>query len=135
MGSVNSFPLGLILLTYKGKVLLMHKQKSVIDEEKHPWCLISGIRGKQESFEKALSKKVESEAGIKIENVQFLSEFCYHAELTDDNVNKIQRKEHQLLDFFSPKEVNKLFLSGDTAKFIQNHGVLINPIVQLTYSS
>ena len=111
----------------------MHKQKSVIDEEKHPWCLIGGAKGQKESFEKALSRRVENEAGIKIANVQFVSEFCYHAELTDDNVNNIRRKEHQLLDFFSPKEVNKLFLSGDTAKFIQTHGVLINPIVSLTY--
>jgi NADH pyrophosphatase NudC (nudix superfamily) len=111
----------------------MHKQKSVIDEEKHPWCLISGVKGKKETYEKALSRRVENEAGIKIENVQFLSEFCYHAELTDDNVNNIQRKEHQLLDFFSPKEVAKLFLSGETARFIQAHGLSINPIVSLTY--
>ena len=111
----------------------MHKQKSVIDEEQHPWCFIGGVKEKKESFEKAMSRRVQKEAGIKIENVEYVSEFCYHAELTDDNVNNIQRKEHQLLDFFSPKEMNKLFLSGDTAKFIQVHGGLINPIVSLTY--
>jgi len=38
---------GLILLTYKGKVLLMHKQNSVIDEEKHPWSFISGVNDKK----------------------------------------------------------------------------------------
>jgi NADH pyrophosphatase NudC (nudix superfamily) len=113
----------------------MHKQKSVIDEENHPWCFIGGIKEKKESFEKALSRRVQKEAGIKIENVEFVSELCYHAELTDDNVNKIQRKENQLLDFFAPKEVSKLLLSSDTAKFILNHGALINPIVSLTYSS
>jgi len=132
---VNSVASGLILLTYKGKVLLMHKQKSVIDEEQHPWCLIGGIRGKKESFEKALSRRVENEAGIKIANVQFLSEYCYHAELTDDNVNKIQRKEHQLLDFFNPREIGKLFLSSSTQQFMAKHGEDINPIVSLTYSS
>jgi NADH pyrophosphatase NudC (nudix superfamily) len=113
----------------------MHKQKSVIDAELHPWCLIGGIREKKESFEEALSRRVQKEAGIKIGAVEFLSEYCYRAELTDDNVNKIQRKEHQLLDFFSPKEVSKLFLSSETAKFIVNHSSLINPIVPLTYSS
>jgi NADH pyrophosphatase NudC (nudix superfamily) len=131
----SSIPAGLILLTYKGKVLLMHKQKSVIDAELHPWCLIGGIREKKESFEEALSRRVQKEAGIKIENVEFVSEFCYHAELTDDNVNKIQRKEHQLLDFFNPKELSKLFLSNSTQQFITDHGYLINPIVSLTYSS
>jgi isopentenyldiphosphate isomerase len=130
---VNSVPSSLILLTYKGKVLLMHKQKSVIDEEQHPWCLIGGVREKKESFEKALSRRVQKEAGIKIDNVEFLSESCYRAELTDDNVNKIQRKENQLLDFFAPKELKNLFLSTETAKFIANHSPLINPIVPLTY--
>ncbi len=132
---MNSIASGLILLTYKGKVLLMHKQKSVIDEEQHPWCLIGGIREKKESFEKALSRRVQKEAGIKIENVQVLSEFCYHAELTDDNVNKIQRKENQLLDFFNPKELNKLLLSNSTQQFLIEHGSLISPIVSLTYGS
>ena len=103
----------------------MHKQKSVIDPEKHPWCLISGVKGKKESYEKALSRKVESETGIKIENVQFLSEFCYHAELTDDNVNNIQRKEHQLLDFFTLRDLNKLFLANSTQEFITKHGNLL----------
>jgi ADP-ribose pyrophosphatase YjhB (NUDIX family) len=113
----------------------MHKQKSVIDEENHPWCLIGGIREKKESFEKALSRRVQKEAGIRIENVEFVSEFCYHAELTDDNVNKIQRQEHQLLDFFAPREIGKLFLSNATQAFIAKHGSLISPIASLTYSS
>ncbi|MGA2911213.1 MAG: NUDIX domain-containing protein [Candidatus Levyibacteriota bacterium] len=132
---MNSVSAGLILLTYKGKVLLMHKQKSVIDAELHPWCLIGGIREKKESFQEALSRRVQKEAGIKIGNVEFVSEFCYRAELTDDNVNKIQRKEHQLLDFFTLKEADKLFLSNETAKFITKHNSLVNPIVPLTYSS
>ncbi len=116
----------LILLTYKGKVLLMHKQKSVIDEEIHPWCLIGGVREKEESFEEALSRTVEEEAGIKIENVEYVSESCYHAQLTDDNVNKMQRSENQLLDFFTPRELNKLFLSESTQNFISKHQSLIS---------
>ena len=124
MVNINSS--GLILLTYKGKVLLMHKEKSVIDEEKHPWCLIGGFKDKKESFEEALSRRVQNETGIKIENVEYVSEFCYHANLTDDNVNNIQRKEHQLLDFFTPRELDKLFLANSTQQFISKHGNLIN---------
>lgn len=115
----------LILLTYKGKALLMHKQKSVIDEEKHPWSFISGVKDKKESFENALKRRVEKEMGIKIEDIAFVSESCYHAQLTDDNVNKIKRSENQLLDFFSLKELKKLFLSSDTHQFVQKHGILI----------
>jgi ADP-ribose pyrophosphatase YjhB (NUDIX family) len=117
---------GLILLTYKGKVLLMHKEKSVIDEEKHPWCLIGGIKGKKESFEQALSRRVQNETGIKITNIEYVSEFCYHAGLTDDNVNQIQRKEHQLLDFFTPRELSKLFLANSTQVFLTKHSDLIS---------
>ena len=118
-------PRSLILLTYKGKVLLMYKKNGPGDEEKHPWCFIGGVKEKRESFENALARRVEKEMGIKIENVEFVSESCYHARLTDDNVNKIERAENQLLDFFSLKELKKLFLSKPTREFISKHGTLI----------
>ncbi len=121
----NKVPPYLILLTYKGKVLLMHKQDSVIDEEDHPWSFISGHKDKKESPENAMSRRVEKEMGIKIEEVEFISEFCYHARLTDDNVNNIKRAENQLLDFFTLRELEKLFLSTHTQRFISNHGSLI----------
>jgi len=104
---------------------LMHKQKSPIDEEQHPWCFIGGFREKKESFEQALKRRVEKETGVKIENVEFVSELCYQARLTDDNVNKMQRAENQLLDFFAPRELSKLFLSNSTQQFISKHGNLI----------
>jgi NADH pyrophosphatase NudC (nudix superfamily) len=115
----------LILLTYKGKVLLMHKQKNVLDEEEHPWCLIGGIRQEKESFEEALRRRVQKETGVRIGKVEYVSKSCYHASLTDDNVNNIQRQEFQLLDFFNPREVNKLFLANSTQNFISKHSSLI----------
>ncbi|MEK7168806.1 MAG: hypothetical protein AAB778_02235 [Patescibacteria group bacterium] len=118
-------PQGLILLTYKGKVLLMHKQDGVLDNKRHPWCLIEGARSKTEPFEKTLIKHVQKEMGIKINNIETVTDSYFHARLTDDNVNSIKRSENQLLDFFSPKEVKKLFLSVKTADFISNHESLI----------
>ncbi|MEK7450838.1 MAG: NUDIX hydrolase [Patescibacteria group bacterium] len=115
----------LILLTYKGKVLLMHKTNGPMDAEKHPWTFIGGIKGEKESFENAMTRRVEKEMGIRIEKVEFVSEACYHARLTDDNVNNIERAENQLLNFFSPKELGKLFLSNTTAQFISKHSSLI----------
>ncbi len=116
---------GLILLTYKGKVLLMHKQKSVIDEEKHPWCFIGGIKRGKETFEDAIKRRVEEEAGIRIGNIEYISKDCYYARLTDDNVNKIQRDENQLLDFFNPRELKTLYLSKSTEEFISKHLFLV----------
>ena len=121
----DKIPSSLILLTYKGKVLLMYKMNSAIDAEKHEWCFIGGGRGEKESYEQALSRRVEIEANIKIEDVEFLSESCYHASLTDDNVNNIRRDEGQLLDFFTLREIQKLTLSEATKLFIDKHGALI----------
>ena len=121
----GKIPSCLILLTYKGKALLMHKTNSAIDKEKHPWCFIGGFKEKKESFENAMTRRVEKEMGIKIEKVEFVSESCYHADLTDDDVNKIERTENQLLSFFSLKELKKLPLSNATEQFISKHSSLI----------
>ena len=121
----NKNPRSSILLTYKGKVLLMRKNNGYTDKEDYPWCFIEGVKEERESYEHALIRKVEREIGIKIENVEFVSKSCYHARLTDDNVNKIERKENKLLDFFSPKELNNLFLSEPVQEFIYKHGSLI----------
>ncbi|KKR26087.1 MAG: hypothetical protein UT57_C0043G0006 [Microgenomates group bacterium GW2011_GWC1_39_7] len=115
----------LILLTYKNKALLMSRQESPIDEEKHAWSFIGGTKGIQGSIESALSKRVEKETGVKIEKVEFVSKSCYHATLTDDNVNRIERQEGQLLSFFSFRELQNLLLSNPTREFVSKHGALI----------
>ena len=117
--------IGLILLTYKGKALLMYKSNSPIDVEKHEWCFINGKRNDKESFEEALLRKVEIEASIKVDGVELVSENFYHARLTDDNVNRIKRGERQLLDFFTLREIQKLHLEASTKSFISKFGNLI----------
>ncbi len=120
---MNSY--GLILLTYKNKVLLMHKQEGVLDLEKHAWELISVIRNQNHSLEQTLISRVQEEMGITLENVERITENYYHARLTDKNVNNIQRSEHQLLDFFTLKETERLFLSHASSKFISTYPQLI----------
>ncbi|OGH15433.1 MAG: hypothetical protein A3E68_03255 [Candidatus Levybacteria bacterium RIFCSPHIGHO2_12_FULL_39_39] len=115
----------MIVLTYKGKILLMNKSTDPTDEKKHPWSLISGAKGQEESVKMILTRRVKKEMGIVISNIKFMSEFCYHAELTDDHVNHIERAEGQLLDFFTLKEVEKLFLSSQTKKIISKHSSVL----------
>ena len=117
--------ISLILLTYKGKALLMYKTDSANDSEQHDWCFIGGEKGEDESFEEAMSRRVTIEASIELEEVEYLSKSCYHARLTDDNVNNIKRDERQLLDFFTLREVQKLPLSQATKLFVEKHGTLI----------
>ncbi|HBB76199.1 MAG: hypothetical protein A2186_00420 [Candidatus Levybacteria bacterium RIFOXYA1_FULL_41_10] len=121
----DKFSSSLILLTYKNKALLMYRQNSAIDEEKHAWSFIGGTKATKESFEDALGKIIEKEMGIRVENVEFVSRSCYHACLTDDNVNHIQRAEGQTLAFFTLKELQKLLLSSPTREFVSRHGSLI----------
>lgn len=111
----------LILLTYKGKILLMYKSNSSVDQEKHLWSFIGVAKVKGESFEEALARRVEKETGIKIGDVEFVSDSCYHSELSDDNVNQMQRAEFQSLDFFSLKDIKKLSLSQATEQFLSKH--------------
>lgn len=103
----------------------MNRKNSAIDDEKHPWCFIGAVKGKDESFEKAMARRVEKETGIRIENVKHLSNLFYHADLTDDNVNKMKRAENQLLDFFSLREINKLILTNSSKDLVQRFGALI----------
>ncbi len=103
----------------------MHKQNSVIDTEIHPWSFIGGLKEKDKPLEKTLTKIIHREMGISVENIEFLSDSYYHARLTDNNVNQIKRKENQLLDFFTLRETEKLFLSLATKDFILKHGITI----------
>ncbi len=118
-------PNGLILLTYKGKALLMYKFESAIDVEKHEWTFIKSAKKERESLEEALLRTVEKEAGIKVDEIEAVSGNFFHARLTDDHVNQIKRSEGQLLDFFTLPDLQKLHLEESTKSFASKFGNLI----------
>lgn len=117
----------LILLTYKGKILLMHRDSSPLVQS--AWGFIEGEKEKNKSFEESIFEKVEKELNIKLTNAAFLSDSrldnvhkCfYHADLTDKDVNNITRDEGQTLEFFSFHEVEKLSLTESSKKFLIKH--------------
>lgn len=117
--------IGIILLTYKGKALLMYKFESAIDDEQHEWTFIRAIKKSKESLKETICIIVEKEVGIKIEDVEEISDKYFHARLTDKNVNQIIRKEGQLLDFFSLGDLQKLHLEAETKAFVDQHSSLI----------
>ncbi len=114
-----------ILLTYKGKALMMYKFNSAVDVEMHDWKFIGGEKMARETSEDALSRIVKNEANIKIGDVKLISNNFYHARLTDENVNQIERSEGQLLDFFTPTDLQKLKLDEDTRNFTSKYANLI----------
>lgn len=114
-----------ILLTYKGKALMHYKFNSAIDTEKHDWRFIGGELRAKETPVDALSRMVKDEANIKIDDVKLVSNNFYHARLTDENVNQIQRSEGQLLDFFTLSDLKKLQMDSETRNFTTQYGNLI----------
>lgn len=129
---------GLILLTYKGKVLLVLHETIPTIMEKNIWRFIGKVKEKDKSFEETISSEVEKETGIKLTGVEFLSsalyndqkKYFYHAALTDDNVNNIKRGERQLLQFFSLRELEKLPLTISTRQLVIKHKDLIGKTPQ-----
>ena len=132
----NNLDLGLILLTYKGKVLLMHRNTQPNILEIKDWCFIGGVKEKHKSSKETIFRDVERETSIKLEEVELLSDrlysdekkHFYHAELTDENVNDIKREEGQTLDFFTLRELERLNLSASTKSFVLKHRDLLEQV-------
>lgn len=125
----NGVNASLILLTYKGKMLLMYRSNHPAVLAQKIWCLIGGQKEKNESFEEAIFRKVEREISIKLAKIEFLSsflygnktEYLYHAILTDDNVNNIKRGDGQYLEFFTLQELGKLTLTASARLFTSKY--------------
>lgn len=126
-GCMNTHDASLILLTYKGKILLMHRDSSPITQ--NPWTLIEGEKEKHVSFEQTIFRKVQKETKVKLAKIHLLSvslfdnrqKYFYHADLTDKDVNAMQRDEQQTLQFFTLREVDKLTLTPSTRTLLSKH--------------
>lgn len=124
-----------ILLTYKGKILLMLFENNplILDNpsllKQNAWKFIGGVKKAHESFLDAIVRKVKGITSINLKTVDLLStiltntekKYLYHACLSDHDVNNIVRAEGFLLQFYSFKEVEKLPLSPSTKLFISKH--------------
>lgn len=123
----------IILLTYKGKVLLMHKDYILATLDQNPWRFISGVKEKDESFEETIQREVEKETSIQLKTIELVEQdekkYFYHTNLTDDNVNNIVRRDGKILEFYSLKELDKLSLSLSTRLLIARHKDLLGKVV------
>lgn len=119
----------LILLTYKEKILLMIRDYDLTARLKKTWCMIGGRKENNESFEKAIIRKIKEEMNIEVSSVKFIlvslsndkDIHFYHGKLTDNNVNRIERAEGQELQFFNLKELDKLQLATSANNFFTQH--------------
>lgn len=129
----------LIILTYKGKVLLrLHNTDpsilSIQSNSKHNvWSFFSVTREKNKTLKASILAKVEQETGLRLLNAEFLldaivdleNKHFYHASLNDDNVNSIQRENGATLQFFAIKELGGLNLTAPTKMFVVENNALM----------
>lgn len=127
----------LILLTYKEKILLMIKNYVYNSGARKIWCMIGGAKGSSESFEKAIVRRIKEEMNIKINDIKLLSVlpssnkdiYFYHAKLSDNNVNLIERSEGQELQFFNLKELDKLCLATSANLFFTQNKSIVEELL------
>lgn len=105
-------------------MLLLSPDIPTTGTPQHLWRLISGEKADPESFEEAICRRIKHTTKLELTNIQLLSSarnkrsHFYHGELTDKDVNSIERREGQRLEFFTLVELEKLPMTEAT------HGLL-----------
>lgn len=124
----------LILLTYKGKVLLLQQDDIFKQLQNNTWHLIEKRTTQDQSTQEAITQEVERETHIRLEDVSLLMsmssqnrrEYLFHAQLTDSDVNRIQRAEGRIIQFFTLRELKKLPLEASANYFLTEDKTLQN---------
>lgn len=127
----------LILLTYKGKVLLLQKDDILHNFLENDWHFIDRYKDKHKSLETTITDEVERETNIKLDSVNLVlrvprenrTEHLFHARLTDKQVNNIQRNDGKILQFFTLQELKKLQLHPSIAAIMSDYTSLIENLV------
>lgn len=137
MNTVSSYiGLYLILLTYKGKVLLLQQENVLNSHNDNEWHFIKKVKARDKFGEKTIIEEVFKETQLKLDSVTLLSkvlskdtvQYLFHASLSDKHVNNIERAEGRILQFFGLNELNKLIIQPSTKSFFQKNRTLIENI-------
>lgn len=126
-----------ILLTYKGKVLLLQQEDVLNIPNNNAWHFIFApirrkevkIKTKILSPEKTIIQEVEKETKLKLDEVTLLStistedavQYLFHTKLSDKHVNSINRAEGRILQFFGVNELASLQIQPSTKSFFKNN--------------
>lgn len=126
----------LILLTYKGKILLLQQENLLSTQNENAWHFIKKVKEKDTFGERTIIQEVLKETQILLENITLLSsekhedsvQYLFHARLSDKNVDSIERGEGRILQFFGLNELNKLTIQPSTKSFFQKNRALIETL-------
>lgn len=126
---VDNSSLSSIVLTYKGKILLFSLDLDQNGVQQDAWSFIGVKKVNDETFKEAICKKVKSITKLSLDSVELLNssgfnnkkKHLYHKQLTDENVNKMERREGQRLQFFTLRELEKIALGEQTGMLLQEY--------------
>jgi 8-oxo-dGTP diphosphatase len=126
-------------VTYKGKVLLFHRDDKVGIDDPGKWSLIGGNVEDGESFEKALIREVKEEINISVTDPKFLfprqgllghDGQCFHIPLSELQAQSIKLgDEGQEVKFFTFEEMGKLPLTVDLKAIYNDRSSLIKETI------
>lgn len=112
-----------IVLTYKNKVLLLSQDIDEKGTELSLWSFIGGKKRGTESHEQTVRRRVKYNTNLELKEIKCLQsktrgrDYYYHGRLSDFEVNHIERREGERLEFYTLKEVDALTLSEKTQDF------------------
>lgn len=134
-----------VILTYKGKILLLGADIIGIDKfdkytrekiGKNLWRFIAGKKTGRESFDQAMIRGIKYITKLELRNIKPLetslknkSKHFYHVELTDKEVNTMERREGQKLEFYTLMELRKMSLADTTAAFLEEYKYAVESLV------
>ena len=132
----NVFPSSSVLLTYKNKLLLLGPEAYPNPSEQPLWRLVGGLKGNKETNKDTIYRKIKHTTSLELKDVNISSPFndlggecVYHVELTDKDVNKMERREGQRLEFFTLAELSKLSLTEATEVFFTENKTIIEGLL------
>lgn len=118
-----------VILTYKGKILLLSPDLDASGVSQHIWCLIGGKKVDGQSHEQTIYRKIKYTTKLELKNIRLLApslhkdpgKYFYHGELTDNDVNCIERREGERLEFYTLVELEKLTLTEATELLLEEY--------------
>lgn len=120
-------------ITYKGKLLMLHRDDVPNISDPDCWGLVGGHSKVGETAEETLRREVREEVGLNIHNPEFLINMpdggydlhMYRVELSDDDLKYLRLgDESQAMGFFDLNEIKSLKLTAGMHDLISDEDKL-----------
>lgn len=127
----------LVILTYKGRILLILRDNNPEVVSPNHWAVPGGVKEINETFEQTALREIKEELNIDLKNLKFLVELkyldrfkkLYFSTLSEAQVKEIILYEGQKFDFFTPEEASHLLLARSTKLFFDSYLHLIKSVL------